>query len=114
MLSTELWLSFGSLIRAYAAVSPSDAGHAPQVATTEETIIIAAGSARLDLAFDAASGAGNWTLSSSEAITAEGLLHLLPEGRIAIDGKPVELDHAAIDLVALLVSAAASSARNER
>jgi len=39
---------------------------------------------------------------------------LLPEGRIDIDGTVLELDHAAIDLVASLMNAAAGSARTEQ
>jgi len=114
MLSAELWLSFASLVRAYAAVASANAGPTPKVTVTGETIRVAAGSARLEMRCDPKTGAGNWTMSRGEALLTQGRLDLLPEGSIALDGKPLDLDHAAIDLVASVVNAAASSARDEQ
>lgn len=106
MLSAELWLSFASVVRSYAALA------AVEVSARESEIVLRAGSSRLELQMNLSGGAGNWQLRSGEAPAATGRLEMLAEGRIAVDGKPLDLDHAAIDLVALVASA--GSARNER
>jgi hypothetical protein len=105
MLSAELWLSFGSVVRAYAAASSVDAALAPEVVMTAELITVTSGALRLDMRVDSQTGAGNWQLLRDETVKVRGQFALLPEGRIDIDGKTLDLDHAAIDLVAFVVSA---------
>jgi hypothetical protein len=107
----ELWLSFGSLLRAYAALH---ADPAPQVETTADTIRVIAGDAQLEMRCDPETGAGNWSLTCGATTLTQGRLKLLPEGRIDLDGKTLDLDHAAIDLVASVMNAAANPARDER
>ncbi len=114
MLCAELWLSFGSLIRAYAAAASVNAGSAPEIEATDKTIRVAAGAARLVMNCDHEAGAGSWLLRRGESIVTQGSLALLPEGRVVLDGKVLELDHAAIDLVASLMNASANPARDER
>ena len=98
MLLTELWLSFASMIRSYAAVGDA----AAQVASTQDSIVVISGEARLALHVDPRSGAGTWQLQRGGAATAQGAFALLPEGRIELDGSALDLDHAAIDFVALV------------
>jgi hypothetical protein len=112
-LFAELWLSFGSVVRAYAAAAPVTVGPAPDVESTGETIRVTAGAARLEFCRDPKTGAGNWQLTSGEARVAQGRFQLLSEGRIDIEGKALDLDHAAIDLVALAMNAAANPARDK-
>lgn len=112
MLSAELWLSFGSVVRAYAAAASVDVRPAAQVEAAGDTIRVTAGSARLEMKCDLETGAGNWTLNRGDAVLAQGRFETLPEGRIHIDGKTLDLDHAAIDLVAFVMNAA--PARDER
>lgn len=114
MIFAELWLSFGSLVRAYAAAASVHAGHAADVVVTEQTVSIAAGPARLDMACNSETGVGAWQLTSFETALRQGRLQLLPEGRIALDSKTLELDHAAIDLVASVMRAAKHSAKGAR
>ena len=68
----------------------------------------------MELTRDPYDSIGSWSLSSGMGQQTRGRLALLPEGRIDIDGTVLDLDHAAIDLVASLMNAAAGSARNER
>jgi len=114
MVCAELWLSFGSLVRAYTAAASLDVDPAPQVEIKGETICLTAGSARLAMNCDSKTGAGSWQLTSAETVVRQGQLQLLPEGRIELDGKTLDLDHAAIDLVAAVMNAAANPARGAR
>lgn len=101
MLLTELWLSFASVMRSYAAAGGPTAG----VAATEDSIIVVSGAAQLAMCVDPQSGAGNWQMQREGAITARGAFALLPEGRIELEGRALDLDHAAIDFVALVKQA---------
>ena len=112
MVSAELWLSFASVIRAYAAASAVNADLAPEVTVADDAILIDAGAARLEVRCDPRTGGGTWQLQRDGAITIQGEFALRPEGRIALHEKTLDLDHAAIDLVASVMNAAA--ARNER
>jgi hypothetical protein len=114
MLSAELWLSFSSLVRAYAAAASVNAGPAAEVEVAVETLRVTVGAACLEMRCSPETGAGNWTISRGEAVLTQGRLELLPEGRIALDGKTLDLDHAAIDLVASVVNAATNPSRDER
>lgn len=113
MVCAELWLSFGSLVRAYAAASES-AIPAVHVESANDVIRVTAAAARLEMRCDLETGAGDWQLSFADNTQRHGHLQLLHEGRIAMDGNTLDLDHAAIDLVALVMSAAANSARDAR
>ncbi len=114
MVRAELWLSFGSLVRAYAAAASVNSGPAPQVDAAGETVRVTVGTYSLEMRCDPKTGAGNWILTSGESVLRRGPIQLLPEGRIALDGKTLDFDHAAIDLVASVMNAAANPARNER
>ena len=96
MILTELWLSFASVMRSYAAV----AGPPAEVAATEDSIIVTCGAAQLAMYVDPQSGAGNWHMQRGGAIAMQGAFALLPEGRIELEGSALDLDHAAIDFVA--------------
>jgi hypothetical protein len=112
MISSELWVSFSSLLRSYAAAASLNSAESAEVAATDHSISIAAGSARLEMLCNTATGAGNWSLRSSNQ-DRQGRFELLPDGRIELDGTTLDLDHAAIDFAALLMQAAAKSAREE-
>lgn len=111
MLSAELWLSFASLLRSYAAAATLHVTPAAEIVITEETATIASGAARLHVVCDPVTGAGNWQLRRGAQPVAEGRFHLLLEGRIALDGSTLDLDHAAIDFIAALTQAAGQDAR---
>ena len=110
-VSSELWISFASLLRSYAAARSLN-DESAEVALRGDSIRITAGHAVMELALDPHNASGTWSLSSGAASQKQGRLALLPEGRIDIDGTALDLDHAAIDLVASLMTAAAGSATN--
>jgi hypothetical protein len=113
-LSSELWISFASLLRSYTAARGLNKAESADVMQKGDLIRIVAGNATMELTLHPHSWGGSWCLSSGGSLERRGQLTLLPEGRIAVDGNALDLDHAAIDLVASLMSAAAASARNER
>jgi hypothetical protein len=112
-VSAELWISFASLLRSYTAARSLNEEESADVAQKGDSIRIVAGNAAMELTRDPHNSVGNWSLRSSMGQQTGGRLALLPEGRIDIDGKVLDLDHAAIDLVASLMTAA-GSARDER
>jgi hypothetical protein len=113
-VSTELWISFASLLRSYTAARCLNDEESADVALKGELIRIVAPNAAMELTLDPHDWSGRWCLSSGVGQQTRGRLALLPEGRIDIDGNVLDLDHAAIDLVASLMNAAAGSAGNER
>lgn len=105
----ELWVSFVSMLRSYAGAAALNGGAGPEVEAAEFAVVVTAGGARLTMDVDAAGGQGKWSLAASQ-----GSFVLLPEGRIAVDGKTLDLDHAALDFLALLTEAAAGSSAREQ
>jgi len=113
-VSRELWISFASLLRSYVAARCLNDQESADVALKGESIRIVAANTAMELTLDPHDWSGSWCLSSGVGQQTRGRLALLPEGRIDIDGNVLDLDHAAIDLVASLMNAAAGSAGNER
>lgn len=107
MLKTELWVSFLSLLRSYAAAASLNSGAEIEATESGESIAMVAGSARLEMECDSLTGTGNWRLASGGAARRQGSFALLPDGRIELDENILELDHAAIDLAAALMHAGA-------
>jgi hypothetical protein len=108
IIENELWISFAAMLRAYGVIAGLNSGEVPQIDATDSSVILTVGRARLDVSCDLQSGMGNWLLSREQS-TSQGRFVLLPEGRIAVDGNTLELDLAAIDFAAALVSAAERS-----
>lgn len=108
MPATELWISFTSLLRSYAAAAGLNTAEPAKIVATADTMIATAGSARLEMQYDATHWAGNWSLRSADQPESQGQFTLLPEGRIELDGTTLDLDHAAIDFAAALMQAAAT------
>jgi hypothetical protein len=111
MIETELWVSFVSLLRSYFAVGALDGKTTAHIEASATSIVLTANAARLELGCDPQTGEGNWLLQNS-ASQSHGRFTLLPDGRLTLDDKTLELDHAAIDLVAALMKAS-TSARND-
>ena len=114
MLESELWVSFVSLLRSYTAAAQLSSGDTVQFEETENSITAASGHARFDMQCDLRTGAGNWQLRSDHEGKMQGRFQLLHDGRIALDDKTLDLDHAAIDFAAALQAAASRQARNDR
>jgi len=101
-LAAELWLSFRSVLRVYAAAASLHSEEAARIAWTESDVTLTGTETRLNLKLDLASGRGCWHLCVGGAEAAHGKFDLLPEGTIDLDGKIQDLDHAAIHFVALV------------
>jgi hypothetical protein len=102
-LAAELWLSFRSVLRSYAAASSLHNEEITRIEWSESDIILASAAARLELRFDLATGRGSWHLHGNDTETAHGHFNLLPQGALERDGKVLDLDHAAIDFVDLVL-----------
>lgn len=113
-VSRELWISFASLLRSYTAARCLNDEEWANVALKGESIRIVAANTAMELTLDPHDWSGSWCLSSGVGQQTRGRLALLPEGRIDIDGNVLDLDHAAIDLVASLMNVAAGSAGSKR
>lgn len=111
ILSSELWSSLASLLHSYAAAHSVHDSHPMQVKAGENCIVVTTAGARLNLRYDPARAAGDWELSCGQQAMTRGLFSILPEGSARLDGTPMDLDHAAIELVARLARAAAENGR---
>jgi hypothetical protein len=104
MLESELWVSFTSLLRSYFAVGSGEVPGA-SIQVSEQSVMLVSGQAMLAFECDSQSGAGKWSLQRGEDSVKNGRFTLTADGRIAVDGVTIELDHAAIDFVAELMQA---------
>jgi hypothetical protein len=105
MIEAELWVSLQSLLRAYAAAAQAHGGMAAKVETAEGAITLTTNRVALRVECEAANGAGTWTLQRGGVEAAQGAFRLLENGRLEQGGQEMDLDHAAIDLVAELTRA---------
>jgi len=110
MIETELWTSFVSLLRSYAAAGGLSSGEV-HVSSTTQSVTISAFAVELEMYFDSALGQVSWQkrLESSEADS--GTFVLLPEGKILIGETTKDLDHAAIDFIASVTESAKGGPR---
>jgi len=116
-LRMELWRSFISVLRAYAAVAHIEANH-EQASNLDDTPAIAVWSVPVSgsrncgfaVGYDAKTGKGDWHVSTYHgtplAISLKNLqmsrdtFTLNPDGTVLLDGSCVDMDHAAIQMVA--------------
>jgi hypothetical protein len=99
MLQTELWISFVSMLRSYAAAAGLHGGEV-HVATTGNTVEITSSATELDMRFDPDSSQVYWTKRAASQGPVTGTLTIQPEGTIHVNGASKDLDHAAIDFIA--------------
>lgn len=109
MIETELWLSFVSLLRSYAAAANLNLREPAVVEEAEDLVSITAGKTRLVMRFDA--GKVTWEKHGVGSETATGSFEFLPEGTIAIGGKVQDLDHVAIEFIASVTHGGKGSGR---
>lgn len=109
VLAGELWLSFCSVLRSYVAAASLRSEEAARVEWSETDITVTGAEASLMLRLDLASGRGSWHLHTGNVEAAHGKFELLPEGTLELDGKVLDLDHAAIDFVGFVLKGRGSS-----
>ncbi|MGB9030033.1 MAG: hypothetical protein WCC27_07940 [Acidobacteriaceae bacterium] len=104
MLETELWLSFVSLLRSYAAAANLNLEEHARIEHGETSAALIAGDTRLEMIFDPETGTVTWAMSAPPQPPITGSFAFLPEGTVNIDGTIKDLDHAAIDFVAVVAN----------
>jgi len=95
MIEIELWASFVSLLRSYAAAANLNLREPVRVEESGDSVAVVAGATRLAMRFDAGKVSWEKTGPGNEA----GSFEFLPEGRIAVDGQVLDLDHVAIEFI---------------
>jgi len=101
----ELWQSFVGLLKAYAAAA-SMGGHEHGVLVlTETSLQIIAAPETLSVAYYQALGRGVWALTSGTDMN-RGTFEVNLDGTISLEEIAIDMDHAAIQLIASLTSAA--------
>ena len=100
MLETELWLSFVSLLRSYAAAANLNLEEHARIEHAGNSFSIVASAARLELLFDPETRTVSWQMRRDAAHPITGSFAFLPAGAVNINGTIKDLDHAAIDFVA--------------
>ncbi len=110
MIETELWLSFVSLLRSYAAAASLHAGEV-RVTTNENAVTISNGNAQLAMTFDAESSEVSWRKSPPAGAAVTGTFAIQHDGTAGMDGVTKDLDHAAIDFIASVTERAEGGSR---
>ena len=102
MIEAELWVSFVSMLRAYAAAASLDAGDAGKVRVQSkgETVTISAFACQIEMRFATETGEGVWEKRLAGRPVYPGTFSIEPDGRMRIGGAVKDLDHATIDLIA--------------
>jgi hypothetical protein len=100
-LKVELWLSFVSLLRSYAAASNLNRSHHARIEEANDFVAIAVAASRLEMHFASDTGQVRWRKQSESAGPVAGTFDFLPEGAISVDGATQDLDRVAIEFVQL-------------
>jgi len=106
----EVWRSFVSMLRSYAAAATLHAG-AVRVQTAENEVRVASTAAELAMQFDVESGVVSWTRCGGAGEVAAGRFEILHDGVVSVGGVTRDLDHAAIDLIASVTEGAKGGRR---
>jgi len=101
----QLWESFLSLLKSYAAAASLHGGRLEVAAISECEALVSAGTRVLDIWCFPESGGGDWAIGRSTG-EPTGDFRLNTDGTIALDGSTMDMDHAAIQLISSLTNAA--------
>src|SRR5258708_29730567 len=106
-LRTELWHSFASLLRSYAAAASLHGLKHGVLDLTDNSVNIVAALSTLNVGYFAALGRGVWSVAA-QGKQESGTFELNADGTVSLDGGAAfDMDHAAIHLIGSLTSAAA-------
>jgi len=103
MIETELWVSFVSLLRAYAAAAGVNNENVWVHANERKnSVTISAFAVQIEMRFDPTSGGGTWEkrVAMQGVSASSGTFAIQRAGTILINGAVKDLDHAAIELIA--------------
>ena len=99
-LTTELWISFVSLVRSYAGVAGLHGGDSVDVTVAGNSVVLTADLVECSIRLARRTGVICWNLREITQEMAAGRFVLLPDGKIEQDGVVQEMDSVAIDMVA--------------
>ena len=107
----ELWISFASLLKAYAAAVSLALPEGALKITDREPggLELCTASKTLSITFDSRGGSGQWSVTSPKEITtaSSGAFTIHPAGNVSFDGnasnQPLEMDAAAEALTARIL-----------
>jgi len=104
----ELWRSFSSLLKAYAAAASLNGTehHVPDL--DEEDLQIRAGGRTLDILYHAPTQRGRWSIVG-DCVRQDGIFQLTSEGSIVLEDAALDMDHGAIELIAKLTNRAGAT-----
>jgi hypothetical protein len=101
----ELWRSFVSLLRSYAAAASLNGLEHGVLVLTENSLQVVAVPGTLSVAFYQALGRGVWSIAVNSELE-KGTFELHLDGTVLLDDRLVDMDHAAIELISWLSRAA--------
>jgi hypothetical protein len=101
----ELWRSFSSVLKVYAAAASLNGTehHIPDL--DEEDLEIHAGGRKLGILYNVPTQQGQWSVVG-EGVNQRGDFRLTNGGAVVIEGSELDMDHGAIDLIARLTKSA--------
>ncbi|AXC15082.1 hypothetical protein ACPOL_5838 [Acidisarcina polymorpha] len=107
---TELWRSFASLLRSYAAAASLNGVEHGVLDLTPGSLEIVVKGSTLRVEYYPTLGRGVWSLTTKDKQERDkqerGTFELNADGTVALDRSEFDMDHAAIHLVGLLTTAA--------
>jgi hypothetical protein len=111
----EIWHSFASLLKSYAAAASLNGAEHGVLVLSDSSLNIVAGRATLSVGYYATLNRGAWSMTEGTdrhqyaeqpREVERGNFDINADGTIALDGNTIDMDHAAIQLVAALTVAA--------
>ena len=100
MIETELWTSFVSLLRSYAAAAGLNMSATPKIEEAENSVAIVATGVRMKIQFDPTTRRVEFQKGTDTgALLTSGSFEILLDGTIEIGGSKLDMDHVAINLV---------------
>jgi hypothetical protein len=100
MIETELWTSFVSLIRSYAAAAGLNLDAMPQIEEAENSVAIVATGVRMEMHFEPSTLRVEFQKrTDTGTLLTSGSFEILLDGTIEIGGSKLDMDHVAINLV---------------
>ena len=97
----ELWRSFSSLLKAYAAAASLNGMEHHVDDLDEEDLQIEAAGRKLYILFHVPTQRGRWSVVG-DGLEERGHFQLTHEGAVMLEDRELEMDHGAIELIARL------------
>jgi hypothetical protein len=104
-IRTELWHSFSVLLKSYAAAASLNGVEHGALDLNASSLHIAAGRSILKVGYYFALGRGVWSIFI-RGKQELGNFELHPDGTVSVDNQVLDMDHAAIQIIGVLTSAA--------